>query len=1616
MELQSFKCKNCGGIMQAVANEEGVLKCEYCESIFTIPKIDSDAEVLQYLNIGEHGLDTCHFDDAFTAYQKAALLNKKEPEAYWGMALATAGVQYLDDCEQKHLQPIVHNITGKDFSKDKNYLKAISLATYEQKAEYIQKANEINDIHKKFYDLKQSGLYYDCFICVKVTEDGSERHTEDSVIANKIYDLLKEEGFNPFYSEEEIQGRTGSDYEAMILYALHSSPCMFVVCTNEDYLQTPWVKNEYTRFLKMLRDEEKERESLTFVFQNNVVEKLPGVAGKIQGINFKTFNASEKIKDFVEKFAVKNIPEIARKEYSSDVYVKKQTMKQSVVKRQLTAATIGEITVSDQSKLKMANQFLERDNFASAASLCKNMIRENPSNSEAYWMLFLAENNCSNEKEFKNLQAEVDDFDNLEKAIASVSDYARKRVFYSALYYYAKKTLHLNAYVEFITLPDSKDRNIEELSKVFYQKALTEKNEDIFNQVIKTITNTDQYIDMNFEFANILPADSAQKYYDNILKVDEGHHKALWHSFVNGIPDLFAYFSDENNFKLIEDKIYSYGFNEYATDRLIEMVQSNLEENIDNACKIFDFIISMIPKENNDLYLEYLNDMVDKLIKLGRFGKVTKYNEMLLVMDQYDHNAHFNRCLITHNISNPIGLVKYADRFMDDKNFYAAMSSYSEKYPDNDNIYMEIASQLEKLFCVNDYPDILDNIVSRVYVSRDELVNCYDTIINVIQAVGNKLYNGILQEHNCKTDRDFYQLTEDVTKNKHWQMIRDIAVICNDKDKIQIVDELRESQPYISRKNRVEIKSLRTLRTLAFTNIIVIFAIIAFFVSFTLRSSIQKLDYFCYLIFGTTNFHAAFIVVFIFAIVGIVICLFKLLVIQRTPKKTEIIKLRMGKYYSIISNVIASAVLIALFSILIVPSVKISQANTGKNGLYTFNDNMFDLKEVAGGYSIERVLVEQTEITIPSKINYKQIVEIGDEAFYNNYRLKSVYLPNSIKHIGNSAFYGCSQIESIVLPDSVLSIGDRAFKDCRNLKNLVMGANANNVGTDAFKNCEIEDAIVPSTAVRFLDEEKLISLEILGSTISGIDFDEFENLEKLVLNEGIRSIPYQAFAQCRNLKEVVIPNSVTTVTTNAFGNCRIEKATMPNIWLKYFPKTYLREIVITNGDSLDDSAFSNNAFNLERVVLPNGMTGIGNYAFSRCQKLKNVTLPSTLTTIGDYAFYGCTSLKQLDIPQSVKYIGDNAFEDSGIEEIELPDNVTSLGDNVFSSCDNLKSVVLGKGIKNIGQRTFYNCSNLESISMSDEVTEIGDYAFYYCIKLKNINLPTNLTAIGNYAFSNCESLAGIAIPNNLQMINQNVFSDCYQLKSVKFGTSLKTIGYNAFEGCRSLTELNFEYVESIGNTSFFDCDGLLKVTLSSNVKTIGYNAFFGCDGAIFYCESTSKPDNWNNSWMAGDYAVIWDYKNNTTPGYLHLNGVKYTLNHNDKTAVIEKQSYSLNGDVEIPANVECNNVAFSVKTIKDSAFDACKIKNIKIADGVEIEARAFFNCFELESIQLPVTLTKLPYWMIYSCRNLSKIYFDGTSSQWLNLQKNENWAAMTSNFTIECSDGKILSKDDAILN
>lgn len=301
--MEIFKCKTCGNPLEALVqqSQNGLVECPSCYNVWPIPKKDISPAALSFLRMGEHALDVCKFDEAFSAYQKAAELDPEEPEAFFGMALASFKVQYLKDetANPPRLQPICHEFSEKSFSADRNFLHAVELAGREKRRVYRDRAAEIDEIRDQFSELRASGLDYDCFLCVKVSDDKGGT-TQDSHEALRLYHHLKQAGYTPFYSEEEIGTRTGSDYEALILYALYTSECMLLVCFDESYLQTKWVKNEYGRFLSMIANDEKERDAVTFVFRGSPVEKLPGRSGKIQGIDLSKPDAYSRIDRFVE--------------------------------------------------------------------------------------------------------------------------------------------------------------------------------------------------------------------------------------------------------------------------------------------------------------------------------------------------------------------------------------------------------------------------------------------------------------------------------------------------------------------------------------------------------------------------------------------------------------------------------------------------------------------------------------------------------------------------------------------------------------------------------------------------------------------------------------------------------------------------------------------------------------------------------------------------------------------------------------------------------------------------------------------------------------------------------------------------------------------------------------------------------------------------------------------------------------------------------------------------------------------------------------------------------------------------------------------------------------------
>lgn len=809
-ELLENKCKNCGADLDLNAAKGRVLICDYCHSKFTLPKEQISPTALALLRSGEQNLDTRHFDDAYIMYQKAAEEDPNEPEAYFGMALAKAQVQYLKDYRANgkevstdfRLQPICYEVSEKKFTEDQNFLKAIKLATPEQIFTYKEKGEEIDKIRAEFCALKKSGLSYDCFICVKVTLEDRKEHTEDSHLALQLYHNLKDAGYHPFYSEEEMKDRSGAKYEALILYALYTSDCMLVVCTNDDYLQTPWVRNEYSRYMKMLVEAEKQRESITIAFRDTPIEKLPGLSGKLQGIDLGNFDGLSRILKFVDRFASSKtaIPEIERKDYSGIRVQKKVSIKQDIEKRKIEIIKGGTLTVSDLTKLNTAETFLKREDFPRAMRYCSEVIRDNPATGKAYWLLFLAENGCKDGDAMTRLTKPISNFENFERAIATTEDKETRNEYYIVLSERIKWQRDLNTYSEFIALPEITESWIASMTDSMYDEAIKERRREIFDTIIKTVPDTEKYIQMNLGFAHAVDRRTAMEYYRNVLKADEGNQEALYECFAedHSLADdrsLLTFCAKEENRAELENGLFSYGFNAYAMGKLMAVVQRSVNRQISEACAVFEFLLSMIPNNNNKMYKEYLNQFINVLFQNEQYENIAKYNDLLLLLDEFDDNAYFNRVMLSRKINNPLALLNYVDELFDDNDYMNAYNAYVSKHG-GENLYLTIADSLRAIKCTLEYPECIRFVIQNVIIRTPrELLTCKPQINDALKQQADKYWRDFLAAYRVSSESSLYELDESVENQPKLLLAKKFADAAGYAAMTQKIDELRAKQP-----------------------------------------------------------------------------------------------------------------------------------------------------------------------------------------------------------------------------------------------------------------------------------------------------------------------------------------------------------------------------------------------------------------------------------------------------------------------------------------------------------------------------------------------------------------------------------------------------------------------------------------------------------------------------------------------------------------------------------------------------------------------------------------------------------------------------------------------------
>ena len=191
-------------------------------------------------------------------------------------------------------------------------------------------------------------------------------------------------------------------------------------------------------------------------------------------------------------------------------------------------------------------------------------------------------------------------------------------------------------------------------------------------------------------------------------------------------------------------------------------------------------------------------------------------------------------------------------------------------------------------------------------------------------------------------------------------------------------------------------------------------------------------------------------------------------------------------------------------------------------------------------------------------------------------------------------------------------------------------------------------------------------------------------------------------------------------------------------------------------------------YEIKKVVIEDGVTSIGNYAFFYCQNLASVEIPNSVTSIGKSAFYYCISLTSVEIPNSVTSIGERAFDCcKSLTLVEIPNSVTSIGDNAFNGCESLTSVEIPNSVTSIGNYAFATCSNLTSVEIPNSVTSIGNYAFYYCKGLTSITFKGNTPPeFGDDVFKGVDNSIIVYVPANSGEAYKNTLGENLNIQAL----------------------------------------------------------------------------------------------------------------------------------------------------------------------------------------------------------------------------------------------------------
>lgn len=353
-----FKCKMCGGDLN-ITEADKVVECEYCGTTQTVPSADNEKKMTLFNRANRLRLNN-EFDKAAALYEQLIAEFPEEAEAYWGLCLCDWGIEYVDDPATGEKKPTCHRASFESLMKDENYLLAMEYADVTAQRVYRREAQEIDRLNDAILSVSRNEKPYDVFICYKETDENGMR-THDSVLAQDIYDALTAKGLKVFFSRITLEDKLGRQYEPYIFAALNSAKVMLAIGTKYEYFQAVWVKNEWSRFLRLAA---KDRSKVLIpCFRDMDPYDLPDEFKGLQAQDLGKLGAVQDLVRGVGKLLAKDAPK------DGDVQ---------------QAAVSNPAATTVQSLLKRAFMFLEDGEWDSANEYAEKVLDIDPEDGEAY--------------------------------------------------------------------------------------------------------------------------------------------------------------------------------------------------------------------------------------------------------------------------------------------------------------------------------------------------------------------------------------------------------------------------------------------------------------------------------------------------------------------------------------------------------------------------------------------------------------------------------------------------------------------------------------------------------------------------------------------------------------------------------------------------------------------------------------------------------------------------------------------------------------------------------------------------------------------------------------------------------------------------------------------------------------------------------------------------------------------------------------------------------------------------------------------------------------------------------------------------------------------------------